>query len=259
MAGIKATDPGGVPPPSPWEREVMLKCAKANSQYMRATPAGQHFPSLARFYARLADQGVVCARAWREGEPPPPHEPAVDAFWWAVAGWAVVFMTDVAGRSPEVQAGAVPGGVLHHELQERFTRPHLRFAIWLNPRRLPALYDVPRRELAPDQLIIYHDYYWAKQVIRLTASWGLREHLKDLPALFEALALLRRLRAFTQGRPEPVARAYLRSDLMFFEELFGHFGFSDRTSAVLDQILSRAAARTRRICTLAADISGDEK
>jgi hypothetical protein len=74
-------------------------------------------------------------------------------------------------------------------------------------------------------------------VIRLTARWGLRRHLKDLPALWQSLSLVRRLKRW----PDPMAVAYLESDLMFLRQLFDHFPFSPRLRSALDQFIDISA------------------
>lgn len=48
-----------------------------------------------------------------------------------------------------------------------------------------------------------HDAAWTLLGIRLRAKWCLLRHLKDLPALWETLRLVWRLRRW----PDPVARA----------------------------------------------------
>ena len=67
-----------------------------------------------------------------------------------------------------------------------------------------------------------------------------------MPALFQALALLRHLRAFAAGRPDPVGAVYLGSDLVFLKELFSHFSFSYRTEIVLERFLAQAGPRSKR-------------
>lgn len=57
-----------------------------------------------------------------------------------------------------------------------------------------------------------------------------------VPTLWQALLLARRLRRW----PDPVARAYLESDLAFLRELFGHFDFIPHVWLALDQFLVAA-------------------
>jgi len=56
---------------------------------------------------------------------------------------------------------------------------------------------------------------------------------KDLPALWQYLNLVRRLKRW----PDPTAVAYLESDLMFLRKLFDHFPFSPRLRSALDQFI----------------------
>ena len=217
----------------------MARCAATNLTYMRATPAGRAgYGAVVDLYHRLAVQGQTCAEAWEAGQPCPSHEPAVDAFWWGVAAWANAFCADV-------MAWLAPynGRRLHHELQEVFCRPHREFAQWLRPlgagsvgTRVITGYSPRVPAGRPAQLILCHDAAWTGLVIRLTAMWGLVRHLKDLRALWQSLRLVRRLR----GWPDPVARAYLESDLAFFRGLFGHFPFTPRLRSVLDCFLEAA-------------------
>jgi hypothetical protein len=219
--------------------ETMVRCAATNLAYMRATPAGKAgYGAVVRLYHRLAAQGLACAQAWAARGPCPPHEPAVDAFWWGVAAWAPMFSVDVL-----CWAGHGDDRLLHHELQEAFCRPHLEFARWLRPlrpeergARLVSAYFPRAGSATPGRMVLRHDAAWTRLVIRLTAGWGLLHHLKDLPALGQALLLLRHLERW----PDPVARAYLESDLAFLRELFGHFDFTPGLRAALESFLARA-------------------
>ena len=208
----------------------------ANRRYMDSTPAGaQGFPALVRLYNRLAAQSQLCAEAWLPGVSCPPHEPAVDASWWGVAPWARAFCADVVEwLQPD------DGWRLHEELEEVFRRPHRELAQWLRPlgagsagSRILARYIPMVSGAGPGRLILLHDSAWTLLVIRLTVSWGLTRHLKDLPALWQSLILVRRLGCW----PDPVARAYLQSDPVFLEEIFGHFDFSPELRRILDCLL----------------------
>jgi hypothetical protein len=207
--------------------------------YMRGTPAAKAgYGAVVRLYQRIASQGLDCAKAWEQRRPCPPHEPAVDAFWWGVAAWANLFCADVAAWSGPVHARAI-----HDSLLESFCRPHREFAQWLRPLRpastevpLVASHAAPFNGASPAEIILAHDAAWTLLVIRLTARWGLVRHLKDLPALWQALLLVRRLRRW----PNPVARAYLESDMKFLRELFGHFHFRPQVQLVLDRFLEAA-------------------
>jgi hypothetical protein len=220
-------------------REVMARCAATNLAYMRGTPAAKAgYGAVVRLYQRIASQGLDCAKAWEQRRPCPPHEPAVDAFWWGVAAWANLFCADVAGWNWGIHARAI-----HQELQEVFCRPHREFAQWLRPlgSESPGAPTVARYDPWVDKgnaagIILAHDAAWTLLVIRLTARWGLVRHLKDLPALWQALLLVRRLRRW----PNPVARAYLESDVKFLRELFGHFHFRPQVQLVLDRFLEAA-------------------
>ncbi len=78
--------------------------------------------------------------------------------------------------------------------------------------------------------------------MRLTARWGLPHHLKDLPSLWHSLNLVRRLKRW----PDPMAVAYLESDLMFLRQLFDYFPFSPRLRATLDQFIDAAEREVLR-------------
>ena len=221
--------------------EVMAKCAATNLAYLQATPAGRAgYGAVVRLYERIASQSLDCARAWEAGMPCPPHEPAVDAFWWGAAAWANVFCADVASW-----LGPVHAGVIHNELQEGFCQPHREFAQWLRPEipgaRLVASYSPQLNVSSPAGIILGHDAAWTLLVIRLTARWGLLHHLKDLPGLCQSLLLVRRLRRW----PDTVARAYLESDVAFLRELFGHFDFSTHVWLALDDFLEAADSEAR--------------
>ncbi len=224
-------------------RAIMLACAATNLAHMRTTPAGRASPgALVKLYQRLADQGLACAQAWKDGRPCPPHEPAVDAFWWSVAAWAGVFSSDLV-KCLEPRDGRL----LHDELQEVFCRPHREFAAWLRPLDdgRAALVFRSYGQVAgtsPARLVLAHDVAWTGLVMRLSARWGLPHHLKDLPALWQSLNLVRRLKRW----PDPMAVAYLESDLMFLRQLFDHFPFSPRLRSILDRFIDAAEREALR-------------
>lgn len=226
-------------------------CASTNWGYMATTAAG-HVPGLeamTRLYDRLATQGYSCAQAWLEERPVPEHEPAVDAFWWGVASWAGAFPKAI------LRWGGYHDQELYDELEWRFWVPHWEFARWLKPV-FPECYQNPTVRAGalthcvwrlilrpwpvyrrPPEIILRYDAHWTWRVILLTARWGLLHHLKrDAKALWEALFLMRRLRRW----PDPVAVAYLESDLTFLRELFGHFDFSPRLRAIIENFLAVA-------------------
>ena len=219
-------------------RAVMVACAATNLAHMPTTPAGRASPgALVKLYQRLAGQGLACAQAWKDGRPCPSHEPAVDAFWWGVAAWARSFSTDLVYLT---QSADEP--LLREEMQEVFCRPHREFACWLRPlddRGMAGVFHAYSHvaRTSPARLVLAHDAAWTSLVIRLTARWGLRRHLKDLPALWQSLSLVRRLKRW----PDPTAVAYLESDLMFLRQLFDHFPFSSRLRAALDQFIDISA------------------
>jgi hypothetical protein len=155
-----------------------------------------------------------------------------------VAAWANAFCADVAGWS-----GPLHASTIHNSLQENFCRPHREFAQWLRPlepespgARLAARYSPQVNGGSPAGIILAHDAAWMVLVIRLTVCRGFTHHLKDLPALWQSLMLVRRLRRW----PDPVARAYLESDLKFLRELFGHFHFRPQVRLALDRFLEVA-------------------
>ena len=66
--------------------------------------------------------------------------------------------------------------------------------------------------------------------------WGLVHSLKDLPALWQSLILFRHLGCW----PDPVARAYLDSDLLFLAEMFSYFDFSTELRRIPGRFLEAA-------------------
>ncbi len=219
---------------TPSHREIIRLCAETNSRYMATTPAGQteQFPRVRRIYDRLATQGYECAQAWVEGRPPPPHEAGVDAFWWAVASWSNAFMGDLLVASPIycAQGAEVQGSILR-QVAENWYQPHLQFAMYLRPHPSGVIaYDpVDLKHMTSGQIILAHDAKWTTLGARLAVRWHPLYLVKEFRTLWEALRLAGDLR----GPPKrwsnlvsgynPVARAYLESDLVFLRELFGHF------------------------------------
>ena len=213
------------------ERKLILHCAEVNVHYMRL-PAGQGgFQAVAQLYQRLAEESLVCARAWVEAQPCPPHEAVVDGFWWGVLAWA-----DAFGVSLELDP---------HDWNRHFVYPHYGFAQYL--KALPKPWtawgrrswttNLPHIKPAvghPREVILELDVRWTGMVIKLTARWGLLHHLKDLRALRQAIGLMGELHPST-----PVGKAYLESDILFFRELFEPFPFSERTSQRIDEFLTR--------------------
>lgn len=195
-------------------REIILRCMEVNVKYMRL-PAGMldEYQALVKLYQRIASQCLGCAWAWMEDKPCPPHEPAVDAFVWAIVAWAEAFGSSI--------------GVDMAEWNATFVHPHDQFASYLKPRsREETLSPVTG---PPAKVVMELDVAWMNLGIKLTAKWGLPQHLKDRDALGEARKLEKGLL-----REGPVREAYLRSDLQFFNALFEVFPFSEKTREHLD-------------------------
>lgn len=202
-------------------REIMLKCIQVSCDYMRL-PAGvvEGYSKVAALYQRIANQALECAQAWLKDKPCPVHEPAVDAFFWAVIAWADAFGLSI--------------GVHPLEWGRKFIAPHHEFADYLRPSRPPE--PLSPVDSSPAGIILELDARWTALVIKLTARWGLTHHLKDVGAMVEAQRLQGELR-----RPDsPAYKAYLRSDLEFFKALFRNFPFSYKTRQHLDQFLQKA-------------------
>jgi hypothetical protein len=202
-------------------KEIILNCMEVNYKYMRL-PAGElhNYKKLAALYQRLAGQLLQCAKAWLDDEPCPEHEPACDAFIWGVVEWAEAFGTSV--------------GVDSVEWADVFIRPHEQFANYLlagpHPEKLPFLGG------APADIILRLDVIWMERVVKLTAKWGLQQHLKDVLALREAQSLEKELRS----PDSPAYRAYLDSDIAFFKALFPIFPFSKNLKSRLDEFIAAA-------------------
>ena len=202
-------------------KEIILNCTRVNHQYMRL-PAGKvsGIEAMTDLYRRIASQSVACARDWMQDMPCPDHEPATDAFWWAVVAWA-----DAFGLSM---------GVDMAEGSRLFVDPHCQFANYLRPGNPPE----PLEEVdgPPADVILTLDAMWTELVIKLTAQWGFLHHLKDRAAILEAQSLQGELR--TPG--SPAYKAFLKSDLNFFRHLFKHFPFSEQTRKHINAWLKKA-------------------
>lgn len=202
-------------------KEIILNCTRVNHQYMRL-PAGKvaGLEAMADLYKRIASQSLDCAKAWVQDSPCPDHEPAVDAFWWAIVAWA-----DAFGLSM---------GVDQTEWGRLFVYPHQEFANYLRPGNPPP----PLEEVdeSPANVILTLDATWTELVLKLTAQWGLFHHYKDKDAFLEAQSLEGKLR--TPG--SPAYKAFLESDLTFFHHLFKAFPFSERTKRHINAWLKRA-------------------
>lgn len=202
-------------------RKLMVRCTEVNRDYMRL-PAGalDEYRNIASLYQRLADQSYECAQAWLRDEACPEHEPAVDAFWWAVVSWAEALGTSM--------------GIEPDEWYKVFVRPHRAFADYVLCGPHPEVIE-PHAGL-PAETILELDVRWMNLVVKLTSKWGMLAHLKDMPALHEAQKLEKVLRA-----PDGAARAaYLKSDLVFFRELFKPFSFEYKTRQQINDWLAMA-------------------
>lgn len=202
-------------------KTLMLHCMDVNCKYMRL-PSGhiEGYENLVALYDRIASQLRACAAAWVRGEPCPEHEPAADAFIWAVVAWADAF---------GISLGAEPV-----EWGRKFVGPHADFAEYMRPLERPDAIE-PHAGL-PAETIIELDVRWMVQVMKLTAKWGMLHHLKDMPALHEAQRLEKELRSEDGATRE----AYLRSDLKFFQALFKPFPFKPETMQQLKDWLAMA-------------------
>ena len=244
----------------PHHRDIIRLCAQTNWAYMATQPAGQieEFQRVRRIYDRLATQGYECAQAWLEGRAPPPHEPGVDAFWWAVAAWSNAFMHDVLSVSPIYLAqGKEVQERISRQVSENFYLPHLEFAKYLRPRPSGVIAYDPmdlRNTYAHGQIILAHDAKWTRLGVRLAVRWHPLYLVKEFRTIREAVRLSGALRNSLPsekwaplppgpGEPSynPIARAYLESDLVFLRELFGHFeGLRpDQWSGMLKRIIAQ--------------------
>lgn len=202
-------------------RKLMYNCAIVNYFYMDYSAAGRlpEFNTMASLYRRIASESLVCAQSLYEQKSCPAHEPATDAFWWAVVSWAINI-----GDEWELD---------RFEWHEKFVSPHIMFAQYLRPSS-PRRMKKSGAKWASD-IIILNDIIWTKLVIRLTAEWGLFQHFKDVRALFQARRLMKELRL--QGK---VRHAYLESDIWFLRQLFAPFEFGDKMESRINIWLSEA-------------------
>ena len=258
------------------DRQAIARCAATNRAYMTGPSIGGRpptaaavagYPAVVKLYQRIAGESLNLANRWVQeadleavegdsypgGPAVPAHSVAVDAFWWAVSLWAKDFCSDMVtwwdGMSeaePGVRQRERKNELIRDELTRVFVHPHVDFANWMKMRRgrwvdIWAETTVPI--LTPGQIILDHDARWTLQVIKLTARWGLHRHLKDLPALWQGLLLIRKLRQHDNA----VAGAYLESDLVFLAELFGHFPLGRRTMTMIDVFLQIAAENLARL------------
>ncbi len=203
------------------DRELIHHCCEVNREYMRL-PAGelQNYQAIAGLYQRLAEQSLLCAGAWLRNHSCPDHEPAVDAFWWAVVAWADAF--------------GISAGIEPVEWGRKFLEPHFEFANYLRPCSQPDCIEAHAGK--PGEVILELDVRWMTLVMKLTGKWGWWHHLKDMPAVLEAQKLETELRS-TDGM---VREAYLKSDLRFFKELFKPFPFTAQTRIQLMDWLAMA-------------------
>ena len=232
-------------------RELIRLCADTNLRYMATTPAGQteQFPRVRRIYDRLATQGYECAQAWVEGRPPPPHEAWVDAFWWAVASWSASFMSDLLQVSPVYCAqGTETQRLIGRQVSENWYQPHLQFAMYLRPHPagIIAYNPVKLLHITPGRLVLMHDAKWTSLGVGLAVRWRPLYLVTEGRTLWEALRLSGALRK-PQGKEaqyNPIAKAYLQSDLVFLRELFGHFNgqWSDLLTRIIGQFLDSVEA-----------------
>lgn len=202
-------------------KQLILHACQVNLEYMRL-PAGhlKKYLNIANLYDRLAEQSMRCAAAWiANQEECPDHEPAVDAFWWAAVTWA-----DSFGRAV---------GADRYEWEKIVVTPHVEFANYLKPDGYRC--EPNYCEGTPCNIIMALDVAWMKTVMSLTGQWGWFHHLKDMPALAEAQRLGGELSSDTEAK-----RAYLKSDLVFFHQLFTPFPLTGVTRNPLDYFVRKA-------------------
>lgn len=201
--------------------ELMVHCAQVNLQYMDLE-AGQlqGYEAMVGLYRRIADQSFVCAQSMYEHRSCPRHSPAVDAFWWANVSWALTIGKGI---------GADKG-----EWYEVFVSPHIAFASYLKP----VSWDlrILANPVAAEDIIIFNDILWAKLVIKLTARWGMLQHLRDIRALLQTRKLLKKL----SRRHSREWNAYLDSDIIFLRRLFEPFAFTTETRHIINSWLYKA-------------------
>jgi hypothetical protein len=249
------------------DRQAILNCTHTNAMYMAASAPGGRpptaaveagYPAVVGIYRRIAREARAVANQWVQDAdlelsgPVPAHSAAVDAFWWGVSIWAKDFCSDMVtwwdgmpDAEPGVRQRERKNQLIRAELTRVFVHPHVDFANWLRMRRgrwVDIWSETTVPVISPGQIILDHDARWTLEVIKLTARWGLRRHLKDVPALWQALLLVRKLRQHDNA----VARAYLESDLAFLAEIFGHFPLGRRTKTMVDVFLQVAAENLAR-------------
>lgn len=186
-------------------RDKILQAAKLNAAYMDM-PVGSHYPSMVKLYRMIAREGVECARAYVNGDPPPKHSASLDAFLWGNVAWARsigAFIVDDAG-------------VWEH----LFVTPHFLFAQYLKFPVVPRKLQVAGKGLHPADLNLEHDRQWMWLVMKLTARWGLLSHLRYLPALAQSIRLAKHLKPYHRSQ---VTLNYIRADLAFLRLLFEVF------------------------------------
>lgn len=262
------------------DRQSILNCAATNVMYMAAgavggrppTPAAEAgYPAVVEVYRRIARESQSLANYWVQeadleaaegdrypGAPVKAHSAAVDAFWWTIVFWAQEFCSEMVAwwdTMPHREEGHVrqrerKNDNVADELVQRVIMPHWEFAYWLRPMHKPPFSKAlglwrnwPDREDAPGpaSIILDQDADWTMQVLKWTARWGLRQHLRDLPALYQTLLLVRRLRQHDNA----VARAYLESDLDFLQQFFSHFPLGRRATTMIDVFLQVAREEAR--------------
>lgn len=262
------------------DRQSILNCTHTNAMYLAASAPGGRpptaaveagYPAVIDMYRRIARESSRLANQWVQeadleaaegdrypGVPVPAHSAAVDAFWWTIVFWAQEFCSEMVAwwdTRPDLEEGNVrqrerKNEGIRDELVQRFIMPHWEFAYWLRPIDTGLFTNAvglwsswPDRENAPGpaKIILDQDADWTMQVLKWTARWGLRQHLRDLPALYQTLLLVRRLRQHDSA----VARAYLESDLAFLQELFSHFPLGRRATTMIDVFLQVAREEAR--------------
>lgn len=183
------------------EKQLILKSMLVNNDYMRL-PVGQlhNYPHIIGLYKRIAQQCVEASLCWANGEACPRHEPAADAFLWAIVAW--------------LDPLAISAGFEIGEWRRVIVQPHWHFAEYMRPG-LPAE-AMPPVIGSPAEIIVSLDVLFLERVVKLTSKWGLPHHIKDLPAVNEAHGLDAELK-----KPcSPAWLAYLESDLRFFDNFF---------------------------------------
>jgi hypothetical protein len=210
-------------------RELILHCTWVNEAYMRL-PAGMvsGYNLVADLYRRLATQSRQCAEAWVNDQCCPDHEPAVDAFWVAVVPWAISF-----GQSLHLDPGEWHQAVVH---------PHEQFVQYLTNNTC----DDPIKLISgtPSEIIMKLDAEWMSRVAYLTGRWAWFRYLPDIPALAQA----KQLDSALQEPGSEAQKAYLKSDLVFFRQLFEPFPFSESMRSDINGILAQVEDEIKYMC-----------